>query len=150
MQNNVVDLIIYLVKRMHIGAQLKDIKLDKLRGYNNSEISAAYSWLIQKHESGDLAANNNGLEKLPVPRVLHPNERTRISPEAYGYILELYYLGILDARRMERLIEYAMLRLDHEVTDVPDVKDWVAGMIFDSEYLGSDRSLFLKGNETIN
>jgi uncharacterized protein Smg (DUF494 family) len=150
MQNNVIDLIIYLVKRMHIGAKLKDIKLDKLRGYNNSEISAAYSWLIQKHESGELNTDTTVVKNIPVPRVLHANERSRISPEAYGYILELYYLGILDARRMERLIEYAMLRLDDEVTVVPDVKEWVAGMIFDSDYLGSDRSLFLKGNETIN
>ena len=150
MQNNVVDLIIYLVKRVHIGAKLKDIKLDKLRGYNHSEISAAYSWLIQKHESGELVGDQAEVKNLPAPRVLHPNERSRISAEAYGYILELYYLGILDARRMERLIEYAMLRVDIEITDVADVKEWVAGMIFDSEYLGSDRSLFLKGNETIN
>ncbi len=150
MQNNVVDLIIYLVKRIHIGAQLKDIKLDKLRGYNNSEISAAYSWLMQKNESGELASTPNARKSIPSPRALHPNERTRITSDAYGYMLELYYLGILDARRMERLIEYAMLRLDIDITDVPDVKEWVAGMIFDSEYLGSDRSLFLKGTETIN
>ncbi len=150
MQNNVIDLIIYLVKRIHIGAKLKDIKLDKLRGYNHSEISAAYSWLIQKHESGELVGEQAEMKNLPAPRVLHPNERARISSDAYGYILELYYIGILDPRRMERLIEYAMLRIDNEVTDVADVKEWVAGMIFDSEYLGSDRSLFLKGNETIN
>ncbi|TVQ69675.1 MAG: DUF494 family protein [Balneolaceae bacterium] len=150
MQNNVIDLIIYLVKRIHIGAKLKDIKLDKLRGYNHSEISAAYSWLIQKHESGEFIGERAEMKNLPSPRVLHPNERSRVSSDAYGYILELYYIGILDARRMERLIEYAMLRLDKEVTDVADVKEWVAGMIFDSEYLGSDRSLFLKGNENIN
>ncbi len=150
MQNNVVDLIIYLVKRVHIGTQLKDIKLDKLRGYNNSEISAAYSWFIQKHEAGELSSNKPEPADIPSPRVLHPNERSRITSQAYGYMLELYYLGILDAKRMERLIEYAMLRLDSEITDTPDVKEWVAGMIFDSEYLGTDRSLFLKGNETIN
>lgn len=150
MQNNVVDLIIYLVKRVHIGTQLKDIKLDKLRGYNNSEISAAYSWLIQKHESGELITSRQPAKNIPLPRVLYPNERTRISSEAYGYMLELYFLGILDASRMERLIEYAVLRLDSEITDIPDIKEWVAGMIFESEYLGSDRSLFLKGNETIH
>ncbi len=150
MQNNVVDLIIYLVKRVHIGTRLKDIKLDKLRGYNNSEISAAYSWLIQKHESGELHEKRLNIEDIPSPRVLHSNERSRITSDAYGYLLELYYLGILDGKRMERLIEFAMLRMDSEITDIPDIKDWVAGMIFDSEYLGSDRSLFLKGNETIN
>ncbi len=150
MQNNVVDLIIYLVKRVHIGTRLKDIKLDKLRGYNHSEISAAYSWLMQKHEIGELHEKKPNSMDIPSPRVLHPNERSRITSNAYGYMLELYYLGILDAKRMEKLIEYAVLRMDSELTDVPDVKDWVAGMIFDSEYLGSDRSLFLKGNETIN
>lgn len=149
MQNNVIDLIIYLVKRMHIGIQLKDIKLDALRGYNNSELSAAYSWLMQKYESGDPDQRKKILENIPPPRVLHPSELHQISTEAYGYLLELYYLGILDAARMERLIEYAMFRPDGK-TDITDIKEWVAGIIFDSEYPGSNRSLFLKGNETIN
>ncbi|MFO8030317.1 MAG: DUF494 family protein [Cyclonatronaceae bacterium] len=150
MQNNVFDLIIFLVKRMHIGIRLKDIELDKLPGYNNSEISAAYSWLVQKHESGELPVPPGYNRQVPSPRSLHPNERSRISADAYGYMLELYYLGILNAEKMEHLIEYAMLRMDKETTTITDVKEWVAGMIFDTDYTGKDRSLFLKGNETIH
>ncbi|MEX0681814.1 MAG: DUF494 family protein [Balneolales bacterium] len=149
MRNNVIDLIIYLIKRMHIGVRLKDIRVEKLKGYNKSEISAAYSWLIQKYESDDLTNQNNNPRNIPPPRVLHPTERSQIAPEAYGYLLDLYYLGIIDASRMERLIEYAMFSVDNRI-ETSDVKEWVAGMIFENEHTGNKRSSLLKGNETIN
>lgn len=150
MQSNVIDIIIYLVKSIHIGTRLKDIKLDTLRGYNNSEISAAYSWLMQKHETGEMTNNQIVINSVTGPRVLHPSERSLISPEAYGYMLELYFLGILDAARFERIIEYSLLRHDGSITSIEDVKEWVAGMIFNSEFPGTDHSMHLKGNERIN
>lgn len=150
MQSNVIDIIIYLVKSIHIGTRLKDIKLDKLRGYNHSEISAAYSWLMQKHEAGEIENKQKYMNSVTGPRVLHPSERSLITPEAYGYMLELYYLGLLDASRFERLIEYALLRHDDSVTSILDIKEWVAAMIFNSEFPGRDHSMHLKGNERIN
>lgn len=129
--------------------RLKDIKLDKLRGYNKSEISAAYSWLIQRYESGDLEPRKKQVNDNAALRVLHPTERSMISPEVYGYLLELYYLGILDAVRMERLIEYAVFRPDG-TTETSEIKEWVAAMIFENEHPESDFTLSLKGNETIN
>lgn len=148
MRSNVIDLIIYIVRRMQIGVQLKDISLDKIRGFNNSEISAAYSWLIQKYSPQDPAASAH--LPLPVPpRILHPSERNQITPEAMGYLIELYHLGIIDASRMERLIEYAMFRIG-EKTEIHDIKEWVSRMIFDSKYPGNEFSQPLKGNETIH
>ncbi len=149
MRNNVIDLIIYMVKRMHIGVRLKDIQFDKLKGYNKSEISAAYSWLIQKYDSGEILSEKTSRNNKPAPRVLHPSERMQISPEVYGYLLELYYLGIIDAARMERLIEYAVFRPDG-TAEPSDIREWVAGIIFENEYPGSSSTFALKGNETIN
>ncbi len=149
MQNNVIELIIYLVRRVHFGVSLKDIRLDKIHGYNKAEISAAYSWLLQKYDSGELKQDISKLRKVSSPRVLHSSERTLISPEAYGYLLELYYLGIIDEIRMERMIEYAMFRPDGK-TETNDIKEWVAKMIFDNEHNTDDQSLLLQGNETIN
>lgn len=150
MQKNIVDLIIYMVKRMHIGARLKDLKLESIRGYNKSEISAAYSWLVHKQESGELNSPEAGLSYIPSPRSLFPSERSVISPEAYGYILELYYLGILNAGRFENVIEYAIMNTEGDKVEVQDIKEWIANIIFENEFSGRDQSLFLKGNETIN
>jgi len=154
MQNNVIDLIIFLAKRIHLGTRLKDINIDKMQGYNKSEISAAYSWLAQKYETGENDRKNSESNTLSLsqplhPRILHQSERAQISSDAYGYLLELYYLRIIDEVKLERLIEYSMFRLDGR-TDLSDVKEWVARMIFNSEHSVSDRSVLLKGNETIN
>ncbi len=149
MRNNVIDLIIYLVKSMHIGVRLKDINLEKFRGYNKSEISAAYSWLIQRYDADEYPEEKRSVLNRPAPRVLHPSEKNLIAPDVYGYLLELYYLGIIDASHMERLIEYSVFRSEG-VTDTSDIKDWVAAVIFDSEQAQNNVSMSLKGNETIN
>lgn len=149
-QNNIVDLIIYLIKKMHVGANLKEIRLDHLKGYNKAEISAAYSWLIQKHESGELQPVKSNFNTILPPRALYYGEKNELSKEVYGYLLELYYLGILNARQMEQLIEFALTRYDNESTEVSDIKALVAKIIFEGDYPGYHSALFLKGNETIN
>lgn len=150
MRNNVVDLIVYLVKNMHIGVQLSDIKWDHLRGYNKSEISAAYSWLLQRYGTAEKQRAASAGVDLPPPRALHPTERTRISTEVYGYLLELYYLGIVDAGKMEHFIEYAMFQPDDSMADTSDVKEWIAGYMFGSDQGSSHQNITLKGTEKIH
>lgn len=135
---------------MHIGARLKDLKLESIRGYNKSEISAAYSWLVHKQESGELNYSRSEIGHMPSPRTLFPSERSLITAESYGYMLELYYLGILDAGRFENVIEFAMMNAENSKVEVQDIKEWVAAIMFENELSGKDQSLFLKGNETIN
>ena len=150
MQNNVIDLIIYMARRMHIGIRLQDIELENLKEYDKAEISAAYSWLLQKYETGEAGKKRLRENRIPPPRTLHPGEQNQISTEAQGYLIELYYLGIVDAGRMERLIEYAMLRMESGRVEVSDIKSWVTGMIFEVDQPRTDHSSYLKGDETIN
>ncbi len=147
--DHIIDLIVYLVRRMHIGMNLRDIKIEKFRNYNHSEISAAYSWLIHNYETSDRQKLKRAKDHRPAPRALHPSERSHIAPDAYGYMLELYYLGIIDAAGMERLIEYAMFRLDGR-TELSDIKQWAGGLLFESEGEGFHNHHLLKGTENIN
>ncbi len=151
MSSNVVDLIIYMVKRVHIGISLQEINMDTLKGYNKSEISAAYSWLMQKFDHMDKSTVSKSSSNRPAPRVLHPSERLQVSPEVYGYLLELYYLGILDASSMERLIEYAVFQPEG-IKSTSQIKQWVAGVLFnpEKEHPINNSSISLKGNETVN
>ncbi|MDG5766490.1 DUF494 family protein [Balneolales bacterium ANBcel1] len=129
--------------------RLKDISLDRLKGYNKAEISAAYSWLMHKYENGEISQQKRDPGHKPAPRVLHPSERIQISPEAYGYLLDLYYLGILDASEMERLIEIAVFRPEG-VSDPSEIKQWVAGLLFENKRSPQHPTAGLRGNEMIN
>lgn len=56
-------------------------------------------------------------------RILHPMEREFISVEAYGYLLELYRLGVIGPPQLEMLIENCAF-----LTSLPATREQVARM----------------------
>lgn len=153
MQNNVIDIIIHLIRNIEVGKHLGEVNIDQLKGYNRAEISAAYSWIIQKKESGELDIilnrHKKGTDKTAPHRVLHIAERMMITPEAYGYLLELLNFGLLDHVSMERIIESVMLQATERIT-LEKMKTVVANIFFEKENSSFNSSFLLKGNESIN
>ncbi len=152
MINNVIDIIIYLMRRIAVGETLNEIKTENLKTYNRSEISAAYSWILQKTESGELdkMLQQQSIESNDKPhRILHFAERMIITPEAYGYLLGLVNIGLLDYISMEKIIEKVMLHSTERVT-LDKIKDIVAQTFFEKENNPFQSGMFLKGNESIN
>lgn len=132
-QPHIVDLIVVLVKRLKLGEDLATLPADALAAYDPSQLSAAYSWILQKYAT----------DTSPVaPRVLHFAERMMISPEAYGYLLDLVNLGVLDALELEKIIEKVMFQ-SLERTPIEKIKAIVAETLF-------DKGTSLSGNETIH
>lgn len=154
MQNHIIDLIVFLVRRIQIGDKIKDIDLNALSGYDSSEVSAAYSWVLQKYDAGELdTALKAAKEKGPAQphRVLHFAERAMITKEAYGYLMELYHMKLITYHTMERIIEQAMLNATERVT-LHKVKALLTDIMFDQNQIEQNLSsaFYLKGNETIN
>lgn len=150
MQTNVIDIIIYLVRQLQIGQELKDVNTDKLQEYDNAEISAAYSWVLQKYKAGDIkveSTRNKNTEENS-HRVLHIAERMMITPAAHGYLLELLNMGLIDHLQMEQIIEKVMLHPTERVT-LEKIKNVASNMIF-SDSTTPMMSFLLKGNERIN
>lgn len=157
MQKHIIDLIVYLVGRLQLGEDLRDIELENVSRYDESEISAAYSWVLQKYNSGELdhaLKKKHGSKHPTPPRILHYAERVMISKEAYGYLMELYHMQIISFQTMEKIIEQAMLN-NTERVDENKVKQLLTEILFDQKQvteqpLSSSTSFYLKGNETIN
>lgn len=146
MRNNIVDLIVHLARRIRLGEGLNEIKPEDLKNYNKSEVSAAYSWILQKYSS-----NNRDFVTRPEDnhRVLHYAERMLISPEAYGYLLELVNIGIIDQEAMEGIIERVMFHSSERIT-VDKVKKIIASYLFEYDSSTKGQSSFLSGNESVN
>ncbi len=154
MQNNVIDIIIHLIRNIEVGKRLGEVSVDQLKGYDRAEISAAYSWIIQMKENGELDSILNRHKKETTKsktphRVLHIAERMMITPEAYGYLLELLNFGLLDHIAMERIIESVMLQATERIT-LEKMKTVVADIFFEKENNILNSSFLLKGNESIN
>lgn len=110
----IVGLAMYLLRE--IRAQrlaLDEIEemSDELRGqgYSDIEINAAFDWVFDRIGGVDpsevmFKASYSGGSF----RVLHPAERAALSPEAYGQLLEMQTLGMLDMDDVERLLDRAL------------------------------------------
>ncbi len=132
-QPHIIDLIVVLVKRLQHGDDLSTMSEDSVSGYNPSQLSAAYSWILQKYPPNQASKS---------PRVLHFAERMMISPAAYGYLLDLVNLGVLDALGLEKVIEKVMFQ-SLEQAPLEKIKAIVTEVLF-------DKGTSLSGNETIH
>ena len=161
MRNNIVDLIVYFARKIRLGESLNELKDDSISKFNKSEISAAYSWIIQQYprlnsridpKVEQYTLNNMSYtpdDILPGHRVLHYAERILITPEAYGYLLELVEIGIIDQKLMESIIERVMFHTTDRIT-IDSVKTMVQENLFENQKSSKVNNSFLRGNESVN
>lgn len=138
MNERVVEILVYLmseIKQNHGGMeQIDGISKDlKDQGYTDNEINAAFSWLFEKIKSDTEQIFQN---EVPVRsqsfRMLHEVEKIVLTSKAYGYILQLQKLQLLDLNEVEQVIESAMM-LGVNKVDVNDIKSIVTSLFFHSE-----------------
>jgi len=58
MQTNVIDIIVYLARKLNTGVDIQDIDKQPLQAYNKAEVGAAYSWIIQKYGISDMSSSS--------------------------------------------------------------------------------------------
>ena len=138
MNERVVEILVYIMKEIKSteqGVGGLDLLSEELvqRGYTENEISSAFSWLFDKiKDSFDELVKNTG-PTLPASfRVLHEVERMIIMPDAYGYLIQLKELGLLDETEMEQMIDRALMLGTSRVT-LDDMKTIVASSMFNPE-----------------
>jgi uncharacterized protein Smg (DUF494 family) len=152
MQERIVEIIVYLIHEMQTDKRLGEIDLRALseRGYTQNEISTAFSWLFDKIHLGDNILARGGRSQPHSHRVLHDSERTVITPQGYGYLLELRELRLLDDMDIELAIDRIMMAGFGSV-GIDEMKSVIASIIFDyddSNRIGS--RLMLNSKDTIH
>ncbi|MEP7236123.1 MAG: DUF494 family protein [Ignavibacteriota bacterium] len=133
----VMEIILFLVGEMRRNKQLGEIDLGKLadRGYTETEVSTAFSWLFDKMS---LSVTQSNVTQLPkhmaagtAPfRIYHELEQSFLSAEARGYLIQLRELGLLSDSEMELLIDRLWFAGSAEV-GMESVRDLATAIIFD-------------------
>jgi uncharacterized protein Smg (DUF494 family) len=80
----------------------------KSQGFTENEISSAYSWILDQLQTEsqllqNLSHNNGSF------RILSEVERQHLTPSAFGYLLQLKHLGLLNDGQMELVLERGLL-----------------------------------------
>lgn len=127
MNNRVVDILVYIVNEIKAKKGYVD-NIDRIardlvnKGYTEGEINNALSWLIGSVKANDIHSHSTF-------RILHQTEKAVITPQAFGYIIQLKELGLINSSEMEEIIEECMIGTKPVTLD--EVKSIAASLVFE-------------------
>ncbi len=134
MNERVVEILVYIMNQIRNRKgdlnQLDLLSRDLLnRGYTENEISSAFTWLMEKmgSEVEELVKHSGPVSSFSF-RVLHELEQMIITADAYGYLLQMKELGLIDDFDMEQVIERAVM-LGSTRVDLQTIKAIVASVL---------------------
>ena len=153
MKEKVVEILVYIMSEIQENKRLQEIDIGELKnkGYTQSEISAAFTWLYDNVQIGEVQFARPAQAARNSRRVFHEAEKQVLSTESQGYLIQLRGLGLLDDRDFESVIERAMMA-GYEKLSVEEVRDIVTAVLFAKESGGSSsgHSMLNEGGESIH
>ena len=153
MQERIIEILVYVLselKRTQKPVGEIDLSLLVQKGYTQQEISTAFAWLNNRLQSEEKTVERSTKqEERGSFRVLHRAEQYVITPEAYGYLIQLRELNILSQQEMELIIEQAMLE-GFELS-IHEIQNIVTSVLFETGWgHSSNNRTMLNSNDTIN
>ena len=137
MNERVVEILIYLmheIRQKRGNIELMDgISKDLIgKGYTEKEINAAFSWLFErfKSDSEDILVNEEA--DVNSYRMLSDIERLVVSSKAFGYLIQLRQLRLIEQSQMEQIIERVMM-LGVSSIGIEEIKTVVAALFLNSD-----------------
>lgn len=138
MKGRVIEIVVYLMRQIKEKEQGLG-QLDKLtgdlksQGYTEQEINAAFYWLLEKLrlQLSKLVSSHKGPPKKS-SRILHNTENILFSRTGYGYLIQLYQLGLIDDEQREQIIQRAMTSGLEEIGEL-EVKLLAANLLLSSD-----------------
>lgn len=151
MFERIIEIIVYVMSELKQNKQLTEIDVNELHqlGYTNSEISTAFSWLVDKIEFED-SEKYEKKSSIASFRILHEAEKELFTKPALGELVQYTALGILTNEHIEQIIERALMSGMTSI-DSNNLKSFVAFSVFNAYNNNAGGVRFmLMGGETIN
>ena len=142
-RERIMEIVFFLLSEIKENKPLADIDLKPLssRGFSELEISTAFSWILDKFSEGvddpillsipfgtkrSLLGSQNSGKSF---RIYHEAERSVISSDARGFLMQMLELGILSDADIEFVVDRIMLS-GVPSASLDEVKEFVSGMLF--------------------
>ena len=136
MDHNIVEILVLLMREYPEGAieieEFEPLTQDLIdRGYSQQEIETALFWFQNRSDGQEMAVMKDEYSSQSF-RVLHDIERSVVTPQAYGYLIELRQLGLINLGELNMILEKALILGGQKVT-YEDVKMLAAAQILDQD-----------------
>ena len=148
MKEKVVEILVHIMSEIQENKRLHEIDIGELKnkGYTQSEISAAFTWLYDNIQSGEVRLTRPTGAGRDSRRMFHDAEKQVLSTESQGYLIQMRELSLLDDTDLESVIERAMMA-GYQKLSVEEVRDIVTAVLFakESNGLSGGRSMLDEG-----
>ena len=140
MDQRLVEILMYVIGEIRSQrVELEEVETmsDDLlqRGFTPREVATALSFFIERFQKRVEHREPDDVQLPHSQRVLHRIEKLFLNPKAYGYLLQLQHLGVLDARDIEMILEQ-ILMVGHSRVTEDEVKLIVASHLLESDVQG--------------
>jgi uncharacterized protein Smg (DUF494 family) len=147
----IIEIIVFLLSELKNNKQLTEVDMHKLEnlGYTQNEINTAFSWVYSKIYAGEKIFVEKQKENNS-QRFLHDLEQNIISPDAYGYLIQLKELGLINNMDIDLIIDKIMVSSYNKV-DEPEMKLIIANYLLDiDEMHDTNNRVMINTNDTIH
>jgi len=153
MQERILEIIVYLLNELQQerkGIDKIDLTRDLLvKGYTEGEVNLAFSWIVNHLKSPPQERIDSDIDYTDQFEDYPEFERLIISPDAYGFLLQLIQLGVIKESDIEMFIERAIAYGKDDIS-VDDLKSIVATILFGLDNRSSFNGYpFFQGDTTI-
>lgn len=151
MQERIVEIIIYFITELKQNKQISDIDFSVLqqRGYSDSEINLALSWLVESLDHSAKTGSSFAQNNDKAFRILNDVEKELFNAEAWGTIVEMHTLGILNNETIEAIIERSQY-MGVKSLSVDQIKYFVSSLLASNSAKNAGNKWSLEGMNTIN
>ena len=147
----IIEIIVYLLSELKNNKQLADVDMENLAnlGYTQNEINTAFSWVYSKIYAGEKIFLDPKSDTRS-QRFLHDSEQNEISSEAYGYLVQLKELGLINNMDIDLIIDKIMVSSYNNVSK-EDMKSIIASYLLDIDEMNDTNSrVMINLNDTIH
>ncbi|MEW6051461.1 MAG: DUF494 family protein [Candidatus Zixiibacteriota bacterium] len=114
MGNRILEIVVYLMDHMRENQgmlpSVDDLSPDlRGMGYSDNEISSAYTWVMERYENSHETFYSNFPSEHSSNRVLTAYERSQLTTDAYGFLVHLLNLCVIDDEQLESILERATM-----------------------------------------
>lgn len=147
----IIEIIVFLLSELKNNKQLADVDIDNLAtlGYTQNEINTAFSWVYSKIYAGEKIFLDEKSDTRS-QRFLHDTEQNIITPEAYGYLVQLKELGLINNMDIDLIIDKIMVSSYSSISK-DEMKSIIASYLLDIEEMNDANSrVMINLNDTIH
>jgi uncharacterized protein Smg (DUF494 family) len=149
MNERIIEIILYLITQIRKDTPIESIDVKRLAsdGYTDAEIGTAFCWIADRAVFGSNGEEPRSSRSF---RVLHESERALFKTDAYGYLLLMVQIGLLDDVELEMIINRAHIS-GFQALGIPEVKELVSTLLAESGDISFGGSrLMLNAHDTVH